>query len=146
MDSSLAIGGVRRPKYFTMYYTRSLQGNCRICQGNLREFSGKKIWASVWEPWYYCHCLLYCTVMFLPEASFGLRVLSLPVSVCVCINHGLVRTITHHSFKLESPNLEQRRKRPWLRCLCFLGWSILTFKVKFNLKVKFYLLLSLSAP
>ena len=43
------------------------------------------------------------------------------VSVCVCVNHGLVRTITHHSFKLESPNLEQRCKRPWLRCLLFLG-------------------------
>ena len=62
---------------------------------------------------------------FLPEASFGLRVLSLPASVCpcvrVCVNHGLVRTITHHSFKLESPNLEQRCKRPWLRSRLFLG-------------------------
>ena len=66
---------------------------------------------------------------FLPEASFGLQVLSLPAFVClcvrvsvrVCINHGLVRTITHHSFKLESPNLEQRCKRPWLRSLLFLG-------------------------
>ena len=25
-------------------------------------------------------------VLFLPEASFGLRVLSLPVSVCVCVS------------------------------------------------------------
>ena len=35
--------GVRRPKYFTIYYrsTRSLEENMRICQGNLREFSGK---------------------------------------------------------------------------------------------------------
>ena len=51
-------------------------------------------------------------LFFLPEAGFGLQVLSLPVSVCVsghvCIDHELVRTITHHSFKLESPNL----------CLC----------------------------
>ena len=68
---------------------------------------------------------------FLPEASFGLRVLSLPasvclcvrVSVCVCVNHGLVRTITHHSFKLESPNLEQRCKRPRLRSLLFFFWK-----------------------
>ena len=43
------------------------------------------------------------------------------VSVCACINHGLVRTITHHSFNLESLNLAQRCKRPWLRCLLFLG-------------------------
>ena len=60
---------------------------------------------------------------FLPEASFGLRVLSLPVSVCVCvcINHLLVRTITRHLFKLGSPNLVQRSKTPWLRCLLFWG-------------------------
>ena len=38
------VWGVRRPKYLTIYYksTRSLQGNMRICQGNFREFSGKK--------------------------------------------------------------------------------------------------------
>ena len=72
----------------------------------------------------------------LPEASFGLRVLSLPASVClcvrvsvrVCINHGLVRTITHHSFKLESPNLDQRCKRPWFRYLLFLGMIDLDLK------------------
>ena len=59
----------------------------------------------------------------LPEASFGLRVLSLSASVClcVCINHLLVRTITHQPFTLESPNLDERRKTPWLRCLLFLG-------------------------
>ena len=45
MEAGLAIWGwgVRRPKYFTIYYrsTRPLQGNMRICQGNHREFSGK---------------------------------------------------------------------------------------------------------
>ena len=63
--------------------------------------------------------------MFLPEASFGLRVLSLPASVCVyvcvCGNHLLVRTITCHPFKLESPNLDQKSKTPWLRSLLFWG-------------------------
>ena len=65
--------------------------------------------------------------VFLPEASFGLRVLSSPASVClsvclcVCINHLLVRTITHQPFTLESPNLDERHKTPWLRCLLFLG-------------------------
>ena len=66
---------------------------------------------------------LWC---FLPEANFGLWVLSSPASVClsvclcVCINHLLVRTITHQPFKLESPNLDQRCKTPWLRCLLFI--------------------------
>ena len=34
-------------KYFIIYYTRSLQGNLRISQGNHGEFSGKKLWQSV---------------------------------------------------------------------------------------------------
>ena len=64
---------------------------------------------------------------FLPEASFGLRVLSLPasvcvcVSVCLCVNHLLVRAITRDPFKLGSPNLDQRCERPWLRSLLFWG-------------------------
>ena len=66
---------------------------------------------------------------FLTEASFGLRVLSSPASVCVsvcvcvslCVNHLLVRAITRDLFKLGSPNLDQRCKRPWLRSLLFLG-------------------------
>ena len=65
---------------------------------------------------------------FLPKVSFGL--LSLPAfvclcarpSVCVCGDHVLVRTITHHHpFKLGPPNLDQRCKRPWLRSLLFWG-------------------------
>ena len=32
------------------YQTRSLQGNLRICQGNLREFSGKKIGPACGKP------------------------------------------------------------------------------------------------
>ena len=43
------------------------------------------------------------------------------VSVCVCVDHGLVRTITHWLFKLGSPNLDQRCKTPWFRSLLFLG-------------------------
>ena len=47
--------------------------------------------------------------------------------VCVClwirlyVNHELVRAITCDPFKLESPNLDQRCKRPWLRSLLFCG-------------------------
>ena len=70
---------------------------------------------------------------FLPEASFGLRVLSSVASVCVCvcpcvcqsvcvcINHLLVRAITHHLFELGLRNLDKRCKRPWLRTLLFWG-------------------------
>ena len=42
-------------------------------------------------------------------------------SECVCINHELVRTITHRPFKLGSPNLDQRCKTPWCGSLLFLG-------------------------
>ena len=80
---------------------------------------------------------------FLSEASFGRRVLSLPASVCVsvrpCVNHELVRAITHHPFKLGSPNLDHRCKRPWFRSiLVFWGYwpwysrSNLTSKSKFT--------------
>ena len=44
---------------------------------------------------------------FLPKASFGLWVLSLPASVRGFINHELVCAITHHKFALELPNLDQ---------------------------------------
>ena len=62
--------------------------------------------------------------VLLPEASFGLWVLSLPTSVCLCVcvcgNHELVRVITRdHPFKLGSPNLDQRCKTTWLRSLLF---------------------------
>ena len=42
------------------------------------------------------------------------------VLVCVCINYLLVRAITRGLFKLGSPNLDLRCKRPWLRSLLFL--------------------------
>ena len=60
---------------------------------------------------------------FYPRPVFGLRVLSLPACVCVrvSVNHEFVRPITHQPFKLGSPNLDQRCKRPWLRALLFCG-------------------------
>ena len=39
------------------------------------------------------------------------------VSVCVSV----CLSITHRPFKLESPNLDQGSKRPWLRYLLFCG-------------------------
>ena len=52
--------------------------------------------------------LKYCS--FLPEASYGLRVLSSPASVCVCVcpSTFFVRTITHLTFQLQSSNLDQK--------------------------------------
>ena len=61
---------------------------------------------------------------FLPKACFGLLVLSLPASVHPSVSPSVtkfVRAITHHPFKLGSPNLDQRCKRPWLRSLLFCG-------------------------
>ena len=68
---------------------------------------------------------IYLLSFFLPEASIGLRVLSLPASVCVCVrpcvNQELVRAITHDPYQLGSPNLDCKCKRPWLRSLLFWG-------------------------
>ena len=78
----------------------------------------EKQWLYIWWPWYFVFhktqqkwlpmfwksihiCRKYlmngeiarlwtkCSILFLPEASFGLRVLSLPVSVCVCVYQSL---------------------------------------------------------
>ena len=87
---------------------------------------------------------------FYPRPVLAFRVLSLPACVCVClsvclsVNHLFVRAITRDPFKLSSPNLDRRCKRPWLRSLFFVDWSTLTFKVKFNLKVQIYPILSFS--
>ena len=63
-----------------------------------------------------------------PVLAFGYcRCLRLCVCVCVClsvrmcVNHLLVRAITRDLFKLGSPNLDHRCKRPWLRSLLFWG-------------------------
>ena len=57
------------------------------------------------------------------------------VSVCVCVNHLLVRAITQDPFKLGSPNLDQRCKRPWLRSLLIWGGQ-LTLTSRSNLTSK----------
>ena len=72
-----------------------------------------------------------CLIQFYyprPVLAFGYcRCLRLSVyvsvrpSVCVCGKHLLVRAITHHPFKLRSPNLDHMCKRPWLRSILFSG-------------------------
>ena len=79
-----------------------------------------------------------CSNGFLPEASYGLRVLSSPASVCMCVcvsvNHQFVRKITCHRLKLQSPKLDQKCKTPWLRSLLFLGFIDLELQVQIELK------------
>ena len=93
--------------------------------------------------------------LFSPEASFSLRILLLPatvcvclpaclsvcLSVCLCVNHSFVGAITHDPFKLLSLNLDQRCKTHCLRCLL---WSTFTFKIKLDKKIQIYPILSLS--
>ena len=85
--------------------------------------------------------------MFLPEASFGLRVLSLPASVCVCVCLSVCQSrvcprdnSSSQNHQIWSTDAKHLGWGPY----CFVGWSTLTFKVKFNLKVEFYVILSLS--
>ena len=82
---------------------------------------------------------------FLPEASFGLRVLSLPASVCLCVCVSVCpcmyqsQACPHDNSPLVQARITKfgtKLQRPCLRSLLFCGWSISTFKVKFNLKVK----------
>ena len=105
---------------------------------------------SLCDGWYICAAVLtpfFTRGQFWPSGIVITCVCgSVCVCVCVCINHELVRSITHHPVKLGSPNLDQRCKTPWFGSLLFWGWSTLIFKVKFNLKVKFYLILSLFTP
>ena len=60
------------------------------------------------------------------RGPFGLRVLSLPASVCVCMCLSvcqllLVRTITRRPFKLASPNLNQKMQNILLKVPIVLG-------------------------
>ena len=92
-----------------------------------------------------CHGIIFLTELtsFYPRPvlAFGYcRCLCLSVCVRPCVNHKLIRTITHHPFQLGSPNLDQRCKRPSLRSLLFFwddwSWpsrSYLTSKSKFTL-------------
>ena len=64
----------------------------------------------------------------------GIVVACVCVCVCLSVNHQLVRAITNQLFKLESPNLDQRCKRPWLRSLLFLGAIDLELQGQIELK------------
>ena len=50
------------------------------------------------------------------------------VCLSVCGKHLLVRAITCHAFKLESPNLDHKSKTPWLRSLLF--WGVIDLELQ----------------
>ena len=84
-------------------------------------------------------CLPYLCFYPRPVMAFRYcRCLRLSVCVCVCVcvsvNHQFVRTITCHPLKLQSPNLDQKCKRPWLRSLLFLGFIDLDLQGQIELK------------
>ena len=102
----------------------SSESRCSSCSSFLGFLAATK----QLNEWYFLSVCPSVTP-FLPAASFGLQVLSLPASVCLCVclsvcvsvNPELVRTINHHVFKLEPPNLDKRCKTIWLRSLLFWG-------------------------
>ena len=71
------------------------------------------------RPYEYCHRLCLCVCMYL----------------CVC--HFLfVRAITHHTFQLESPNLDEKMKNVLLKVLIVLGavwaWPSMSRSISFQ--------------
>ena len=77
----------------------------------------------------------FSSSMFLPEASFGLQVLSLPLSVCMC-----VRLCMHQSCACPRDNSSPiqaritKGKRPWSRSLLFCGAIDLDFQGQIELQ------------
>ena len=115
---------------------------------------------------YYYHLSLFIwldnCLNVLPETSFSLQVLSLPVSVCPsvrvttftgatygrhiclsaypcvrpCVNPALVRVITCGPFELGSLDLNHRCKTTWLRFLLFCGVIDFDFQGQFELQIQ----------
>ena len=91
--------------------------------------------AMMCYPWLFGNTPSITTVPFYPRPvlAFG-YCRCLRVCVCLSVNHQLVRAVTHQPFKLESPNLDQRCKRPWLRSLLFFGMIDLELQGQIELK------------
>ena len=82
------------------------------------------------RPW--LRSLLFCELIDLDlQGQIELESSNLPHFELVC-------AITHHLFKLGSPNLDQRCKIPWLRYLLLISLLVLTFNVKYHLKSQIF--------
>ena len=94
-----------------------------------------------WTRLHFCRCNLSCSIFTRGQLwPSGIVVACVCLCVCVCmcvcvsVNHQFVRTITCHPLKLQSPNLDQKCKRPWLRSLLFLGFIDLDLQGQIELK------------
>ena len=67
---------------------------------------------------HYCLFFIFTRGQFWPS---DIVVAYVFVCVCLSVNHQLVCAITHQLFSLESPNLDQRCKRSWLKSLWIFG-------------------------
>ena len=92
----------------TSYSSYLIKSSDRICRKNVLKSVVPEI-------------TIKSIYFLLPEASFGYcRCLRLCVCQSVCQSLAC-RTITRDPFKLRSPNLKHRCKRPWLKSLLLLG-------------------------
>ena len=100
--------------------------------------------------WKYFLILVITLFSFLPKASFGLWVLSLPASVCVC--HSVCQSLAFPHDNLGpiqaritkfGPKLQYNLVKIPIPLLSDQPWPS-AFKIKFNLKVQIYTILSFS--
>ena len=84
--------------------------------------------------------------MFFTQGQFWPSgIVILRASVCVCLSVCQSLTCPHdNSGPVQAVITKFVPKMQ--NAYCFVDWSTLTFKVKFNLKVQIYPILSLSAP
>ena len=102
----------------------------------LNKLLSKQSWGWWFEMpsgslWHHCNEVNYPRPVL---AFWYCRCLRVCLCVCLSVNHQLVRAVTHQPFELESPNLDQIYKRPWLRSLLFFGMVDLEFQGQIELK------------
>ena len=86
------------------------------------------------------------SISFLPEASFGLRLLSLPASVyvCVCVCLSVCQSLASPRDNTGPVRARITKFRPKMQqtLVNVVNWSTLIFTVKLNLKVQIYPILA----
>ena len=126
--------------------------NSSAIQDRITKFGPKMHLSTVNIPFNFGLDWFWSSPSFSPEASFGLRVLSSPASVClsmcpcvcVCVYQSLA--CPHDNSSAVHARITKfgwETQNTLVKMPIFLGgWSTLNYKVKFNLKVEFYLILS----